>query len=66
MLVVARLSMPQDEQQQASEQHQCPQGRGDRPGGPSTQSIRLTGQEWTRGPQGQMSLGEMLQLAGYP
>eukprot|EP00973_Karenia_brevis_P062770 8727755-Karenia_brevis.AAC.1 len=66
MLAVAGLSMTQaDEQELAHEQLNGPQGQGYRPRGQGSHSMRFTDQEWVRGPQGQMSLGEMLQLAGY-
>eukprot|EP00973_Karenia_brevis_P094363 12422087-Karenia_brevis.AAC.1 len=62
MAELVGLSMYQPPQVQG-EQLTGPHGQGDRPSRPRNCQIRLTGQEWSRGPKGFMSLGEMLQMA---
>eukprot|EP00973_Karenia_brevis_P080635 11186147-Karenia_brevis.AAC.1 len=56
------LSMYQEPKTQGK-QLTGPNGQGNRPGRLRNYYIRLTGQEWFGGPNGLMSLGEMLQIA---
>eukprot|EP00973_Karenia_brevis_P045801 6343351-Karenia_brevis.AAC.1 len=43
-----------------------PQGLSGEPGMPSRSSIQLSSEDWTEGPDGLMSLGDMFSMAGFP
>eukprot|EP00973_Karenia_brevis_P063080 8770607-Karenia_brevis.AAC.1 len=58
--------MHQPDQVMVDEQPRGPEGHGGLSGRPRQWGIRLSDQEWSPGPGGLMSLGEMLLLAGYP
>eukprot|EP00973_Karenia_brevis_P083247 11542951-Karenia_brevis.AAC.1 len=63
MAELVGMSVYQPSQVQADEQFTGPQGQTHRPRRPKHYQIRLSSQQWATGPQGLMSLGEMLQMA---
>eukprot|EP00973_Karenia_brevis_P021327 2932398-Karenia_brevis.AAC.1 len=62
---MAGLSMYQAPTVQA-EQLQSPKGLEGRPTRPRMHQIRLSSQQWSEGPSGFMSFGDMLHMAGFP
>eukprot|EP00973_Karenia_brevis_P064901 9013853-Karenia_brevis.AAC.1 len=58
--------MHQPNQLMGNEQLRGPEGHEGMPSRPKQWGIRLSDQEWSPGPGGLMSLGEMLLSAGHP
>eukprot|EP00973_Karenia_brevis_P001423 193159-Karenia_brevis.AAC.1 len=65
MLTSAGLSMYQENKSHVENAH-CPQGRSGKPGTSIIELMKLSPNDWTEGPQGLMSLGDMLGMAGFP
>eukprot|EP00973_Karenia_brevis_P004150 570015-Karenia_brevis.AAC.1 len=64
MVELAGLNMHQLHQVMGDEQFRGPEGHVGKPSRPKQWGIRLSDQEWSLGPGGLMSLGEMLLSAG--
>eukprot|EP00973_Karenia_brevis_P084688 11751561-Karenia_brevis.AAC.1 len=62
---VAGLSMYQATRSHEEQVH-SPQGQSGRPNRPSRMLMQLSPADWTEGPNGLMSLGDMLSMAGFP
>eukprot|EP00973_Karenia_brevis_P073471 10208300-Karenia_brevis.AAC.1 len=62
---MAGLDMYQETRTPVQPTH-SPQGHDGMPSKIGRGLLQLSSDEWTEGPQGQMSLGDMLCMAGFP
>eukprot|EP00973_Karenia_brevis_P077955 10829661-Karenia_brevis.AAC.1 len=65
MIEIAGLNMYQASRTHVEQAH-SPQGHDGVPCRPGRNSIELSSNEWIEGPNGLISLGDMLCMAGFP